>query len=72
MREIEINTFPAFHDLIEIYNAMTIIYGRMKSVKFPLTPKVGRFVPRRSIPSRAANEKEILRLFLRSGRAERR
>jgi type I restriction enzyme M protein len=35
----------------------------MKSVTFPLLPKIGRINPPESIGSRQANEKEILRLF---------
>jgi len=63
MREIEANSFSALHDLIETYDARTVIYRGMKSVDFPLMPKIGRIVPPPSIPSRTANEKEILRLF---------
>ena len=63
MREIEIHTFAEFHEVIETYDARTVIYRGMKSVKFPLIPKIGRIVPPDSIGSREANEKEILRLF---------
>ena len=63
MSEIEINAFSALHNLIETYDPRTVIYRGMKSVKLPLMPKVGRIVPPLSIPSAAANEKEILRLF---------
>jgi len=63
MKEIEINTFAALHEIIETYDVRTVIYRGMKSVKFPLTPKVGRIVPPDSVRSRTANEKEILRLF---------
>jgi len=63
MKEIVINSFPALHNIIEKYDARTIVYRGMKSVKFPLMPKVGRIVPPTSIGSREANEKEILRLF---------
>jgi hypothetical protein len=63
MKEIKIDTFSALHDLIEKYDARTVIYRGIKSVKYPLMPKVGRIVPPHSIRSRQANEKEILRLF---------
>ena len=63
MKEIEIHTFPELHDVIETYDARTVMYRGMKSVKFPLLPKIGRIVPPKSIGSREANEKEILRLF---------
>src|SRR5215208_4267882 len=63
MKEIEINTFAALHEIIEAYDARTVIYRGIKSVKFPLIPKVGRIVPPKSIRSQTANEKEILRLF---------
>ena len=63
MKEIEINTFSALHEIIETYDVRTVIYRGMKSVNFPLTPKVGRIVPPDSVRSGTANEKEILRLF---------
>ncbi len=63
MREIEIDSFSALHDLIEQYDNRTVIYRGIKSVSFPLMPKVGRIVPPRAIRSTEANEKEILRLF---------
>jgi hypothetical protein len=63
MREIEIHTFAEFHEIIETYDERTIIYRGMKSVEFPLIPKIGRIVPPKSIGSKEANEKEILRLF---------
>ena len=63
MKEIEIHSFSELHEIIETYDERTIIYRGMKSVKYPLLPKIGRIVPPRSIGSREANEKEILRLF---------
>src|SRR5687768_8203437 len=63
MKQIEIHTFEELHKVIETYDERTIIYRGMKSAKFPLIPKIGRIVPPRSIGSREANEKEILRLF---------
>ena len=63
MKEIEINTFNELHGVIENYDARTVIYRGVKSVKFPLIPKIGRIVPPDSMKSREANEKEILRLF---------
>jgi hypothetical protein len=63
MKEIEIHTFNKLHEIIESYDARTVIYSGMKSVKYPLIPKIGRIVPPKSIGSREANEKEILRLF---------
>ncbi len=63
MKEIRIHTFAEFHEIIETYDARTVIYRGMKSVKYPLIPKIGRIVPPESIGSREANEKEILRLF---------
>lgn len=63
MKEIKIDTFSALHDLIEKYDASTVIYRGMKSVKYSLMPKVGRIVPPGSTRSREENEKEILRLF---------
>ena len=63
MKEIEINAFAVLHDIIETYDARTIMYRGMKSVNLPLMPKVGRVPPPQSLPSREANEKEILRLF---------
>jgi hypothetical protein len=56
-------TVRELHEIIENYNARTVIYRGVKSVKYPLIPKIGRIVPPSSIRSRAANEKEILRLF---------
>ena len=49
MKEIEINTFSALHEIIETNDARTVIYRGMKSVKFPLMPKFGRIVPPQSI-----------------------
>jgi hypothetical protein len=63
MKEIEINTFTALHEIIETYDIRAVIYRGMKSATFPLMPKVGRVVPPKFIHSRAANEKVILRLF---------
>ena len=63
MKEFEINTFTELHNVIENYNARTVIYRGVKSVKFPLIPKIGRTVPPASAKSREWNEKEILRLF---------
>jgi hypothetical protein len=63
MKEIQIHTFAELHELIETYDERTTIYRGMNSVKYPLIPKIGRIVPPRSIGSREANEKEILRLF---------
>lgn len=63
MKEFEIKTFTGLHEIIEKYDARTVIYRGVKSVKYPLIPKIGRIVPPSSIRSRAANEKEILRLF---------
>ena len=63
MKEIEIDSFRALHQIIETYDPRTVIYRGMKSVKFPLMSKIGRIVPPHPIRSREANEKEILRLF---------
>lgn len=63
MKEIQIGTFTEFHELIEHYDARTVIYRGVKSAKFPLIPKIGRIDPPDFVPSKEANEKEILRLF---------
>ena len=63
MKEIEIHTFNELHEVIEKYDARTVIYRGVKSVKYPLIPKIGRVVPPSSFRSREANEREILRLF---------
>src|SRR5215211_6252049 len=63
MKEIKIHTFTELHEVIATYDERTIIYRGMKSVKYPLIPKIGRIVPPPSIGSREANEQEILRLF---------
>lgn len=63
MREIEISTFTELHEIIQGYDRRTVVYRGMKSVRFPLLPKIGRIEPPDSIGSREANEKEILRLF---------
>jgi len=63
MKETEIRNFTEFHEIIEDYDARTVIYRGMKSVNFPLIPKIGRIVPPPSFRSRKANEQEILRLF---------
>lgn len=63
MNEIRIRSFAELHEIIDKYDARTVIYRGMKSVKYPLIPKIGRIVPPDAIGSREANEKEILRLF---------
>jgi len=63
MKEIRINNFTGFHEIIDDYDARTVIYRGMKSVDYPLIPKVGRLNPPESIGSREKNEHEILRLF---------
>ena len=63
MKQLEIHTFEELHQIIEAYDERTIIYRGMKSVEFPLLPKIGRIVPPPAIRSREANEQEILRLF---------
>jgi len=63
MKEFEIKTFTELHEIIEKYDARTVIYRGVKSVKYPLIPKIGRIVPPSPMRSREANEKEILRLF---------
>lgn len=63
MKETEIKTFSELHEVIEQYDARTVIYRGMKSVTFPLIPKIGRLVPPDSAKSKEWNEKEILRLF---------
>jgi len=63
MKEIEIKTFTELHNVIENYDARTVIYRGVKSIKFPLLPKIGRIVPPASAKSKEWNEKEILRLF---------
>jgi hypothetical protein len=63
MKETEIHTFTELHEIIDTYDARTVIYRGMKSVKYPLIPKIGRIEPPKSIGSREVNEKEILRLF---------
>ena len=35
MKEIPIHAFTEFHEIIENYDARTVIYRGMKSVKFP-------------------------------------
>ena len=61
MKEIKINNFTEFHEVIDKYDARTVIYRGIKSVDFPLIPKIGRVVPPDSIGSTEKNEQEILR-----------
>lgn len=63
MKEIEIKSFSELHNLIENYDTRTVIYRGVKSIDYPLIPKIGRIVPPDSAKSREWNEKEILRLF---------
>jgi hypothetical protein len=63
MKEIRINSFAEFHHTIEEYDARTTIYRGVRSVQYPLIPKIGRIVPPDSAKSKEWNEKEILRLF---------
>jgi len=41
-----------------------VIYRGIKSVNYPLIPKVGRIEPPESAKSREWNEREMLRLFI--------
>jgi hypothetical protein len=63
MKEIKINNFTEFHEIIGEYDARTVIYRGIKSVNFPLIPKVGRVIPPDSVGPREKNEQIILRLF---------
>lgn len=63
MQEKVIGNFAEFHELIEKYDARTVIYRGMKPVNYPLIPKIGRIVPPDSVGSRERNELEILCLF---------
>ena len=63
MKEVQIQSFAQLHEIIEQYDARTVIYRGVRSVKYPLIPKIGRIVPPDSAKSKEWNEKEILRLF---------
>ncbi len=63
MKEIKIENFTELHGVIEKYDARTVIYRGVKSVTYPLIPKIGRIVPPDVVGSRKQNEQEILRLF---------
>ena len=63
MRDFKVNNFTEFHEVIDEYDARTVIYRGTKSVNYPLLPKVGRVTPPDSVGSREKNESEILRLF---------
>jgi hypothetical protein len=63
MTQMEIHSFAELHEIIEGYDARTVIYRGVKSARYPLIPKIGRIVPPDSARSREANEQEILRLF---------
>ena len=63
MKEIQIKTFAEFHEVIEQYDARSVIYRGVRSVQYPLIPKIGRIDPPDSAKSKEWNEKEILRLF---------
>lgn len=63
MNEHRVENFIEFHRIIETYDARSVIYRGVKSVKFPLIPKIGRVAPPDAIGSREQNEQEILRLF---------
>lgn len=63
MKEVEVYNFSELHQVIDQYDARTVIYRGVKSVKFSLMPKIGRIVPPDPTISREANEREILRLF---------
>ena len=63
MIEHRVENFIDLHRLIERYDSRIVIYRGVKSVLYPLLPKIGRVVPPDSIGSREKNEQEILRLF---------
>jgi hypothetical protein len=63
MKEKRVQDFIELHQIIEAYEARTVIYRGVKSVQYPLIPKVGRVIPPESVGSREKNEQEILRLF---------
>jgi hypothetical protein len=66
MKEIEVNTFSALHEIIETYDARTVIYRGMKSVTYPLMPKIGRIAP----PNPFIPEKRMKRRSCASSRKE--
>jgi hypothetical protein len=63
MKENRIESFTKFHEVIAQYDARTVIYRGIKSVEYPLIPKIGRTIPPDAVGSREKNEQEILRLF---------
>ena len=63
MQETRVSNFTEFHEIINKYDARNVIYRGMKSVEYPLLPKIGRVQPPASVGSRQKNEQEILRLF---------
>ena len=63
MQEFRIDHFTEFHQVIEKYDARTVIYRGMTSADYPLIPKIGRVIPPDAVGSREKNEQEILRLF---------
>jgi hypothetical protein len=63
MNEHRIQSFVDFHSVVEKYDARSVIYRGVKSVNYPLLPKIGRVIPPDAIGSREKNEHEILRLF---------
>ena len=63
MQETRVSNFTEFHEIISKYDARNVIYRGMKSVEYPLIPKIGRVKPPESVGSRQKNEREILRLF---------
>lgn len=63
MKKQRIGDFVELYRAIEGYDARTVIYRGVKSVNFPLLPKIGRVEPPNFMKSREKNEFEILRLF---------
>jgi FRG domain len=63
MNEFRVDGFIELHEIINKYDARTVIYRGVTSAHYPLIPKIGRIVPPDSIHSVERNEQEILRLF---------
>lgn len=63
MKEHRIQSFIDFHDIVQKYDTRSVIYRGVKSIRYPLLPKIGRITPPDAIGSREKNEQEILRLF---------
>lgn len=62
MADYHITSFSQYHDVIDSYSDISVVYRGVRSLEFALAPKIGRYKKLHS-SNRLKEEKEILKLF---------